>query len=88
VPLARLGDVEPVHAMTVHRSQGSQFGAVTVFTAPSRSPLATREMFYTALTRAQGSVRVVGSVEAVVAAVGRPLARATGLAARLAAPRS
>ena len=87
VPLARLGDVEPVHAMTVHRSQGSQFGAVTVFTAPARSPLATREMFYTALTRAQGSVRVVGSVEAVTAAVRRPLARATGLAARLAGPR-
>ncbi|WP_432505436.1 exodeoxyribonuclease V subunit alpha [Kineococcus arenarius] len=83
VPLARLAAVEPVHAMTVHRSQGSQFGAVTVLAAPARSPLATREMLYTAVTRARHRVRVVGSVEAVTAAVGRPLARATGLAARL-----
>ncbi|MCI2238502.1 exodeoxyribonuclease V subunit alpha [Kineococcus sp. TRM81007] len=84
VPLARLAAVEPVHAMTVHRSQGSQFGAVTVLAAPARSPLATREMLYTAVTRARHRVRVVGSVEAVTAAVQRPLARATGLAARLA----
>ncbi|WP_337059988.1 exodeoxyribonuclease V subunit alpha [Kineococcus sp. G2] len=83
VPLARLAAVEPVHAMTVHRSQGSQFGAVTVLAAPARSPLATREMLYTAVTRARHRVRVVGSVEAVTAAVQRPLARATGLAARL-----
>ncbi|WP_432498066.1 exodeoxyribonuclease V subunit alpha [Kineococcus gypseus] len=84
VPLGRLAAVEPVHAMTVHRSQGSQFGAVTVLAAPARSPLATREMLYTAVTRARHRVRVVGSVEAVTAAVQRPLARATGLAARLA----
>ncbi|WP_328292588.1 exodeoxyribonuclease V subunit alpha [Kineococcus sp. NBC_00420] len=83
VPLARLAAVEPVHAMTVHRSQGSQFDTVTVLAAPERSPLATREMFYTALTRAKVRVRVVGSAEAVAAAVSRPLARATGLADRL-----
>ncbi|MBB2900323.1 exodeoxyribonuclease V alpha subunit [Kineococcus radiotolerans] len=83
VPLARLAAVEPVHAMTVHRSQGSQFDVVTVLAAPERSPLATREMFYTALTRAKVRVRVVGSPEAVAAAVSRPLARATGLAERL-----
>ena len=83
VPLARLAAVEPVHAMTVHRSQGSQFDTVTVLTAPERSPLATREMLYTALTRAKVRVRVVGSAAAVTAAVSRPLARATGLAERL-----
>ncbi len=83
VPLARLASVEPVHAMTVHRSQGSQFDTVTVLAAPETSPLATREMFYTALTRARSRVRVVGSARAVAAAVERPLARATGLAERL-----
>jgi exodeoxyribonuclease V alpha subunit len=83
VPLARLAAVEPVHAMTVHRSQGSQFETVTVLAAPERSPLATREMFYTALTRARSRVRVVGSAQAVAAAVQRPLARASGLAERL-----
>nr|WP_281373249.1 exodeoxyribonuclease V subunit alpha [Kineococcus aurantiacus] len=83
VPLARLAAFEPVHAMTVHRSQGSQFETVTVLAAPQTSPLATREMFYTALTRARSRVRVVGSAQAVAAAVARPVARATGLADRL-----
>jgi len=83
VALSRLAEVETLHAMSVHRSQGSQFAAVSVLAAPAVSPLATREMLYTAITRARQQVRVVGSAEAVAAAVGRPLARATGLAARL-----
>jgi exodeoxyribonuclease V alpha subunit len=83
VPLGRLGDVVPLHALTVHRSQGSQFGRVTVLLPEAASPLATREMLYTAVTRAMGSVHLVGSPEAVAAAVGRPVARATGLRERL-----
>nr|WP_276610956.1 AAA family ATPase [Kineococcus siccus] len=83
VPLSRLAEVETLHAMSVHRSQGSQFAAVSVLAAPATSPLATREMLYTAITRARRQVRVIGSAAAVTAAVGRPLARATGLAARL-----
>ncbi len=83
VPLGRLSDVRPVHAMTVHRSQGSQFGAVTVLLPAAASPLGTRGTLYTAVTRAQGRVRVVGSAEAVRAAVTRPVARATGLRERL-----
>ena len=84
LPLSRLGDVRPVHAMTVHRSQGSQFRRVTVVLPPASSPLGTRETLYTAVTRASHEVRVVGSAEAVLAAVARPVARATGLQARLA----
>jgi exodeoxyribonuclease V alpha subunit len=83
VALGRLADVVPLHALTVHRSQGSQFGRVTVLLPEAGSPLATREMLYTAVTRAMGSVHLVGSPEAVVAAVGRPVARATGLQQRL-----
>ncbi|WP_369069829.1 exodeoxyribonuclease V subunit alpha [Kineococcus terrestris] len=83
VPLSRLADLDVLHAMTVHRSQGSQFAAVTVVAAPATSPLATREMLYTALTRARARVRLIGSAEAVEAAVRRPLARASGLADRL-----
>ena len=84
VPLGRLADVRPLHAMTVHRSQGSQFARVTVLLPPADSPLGTRETLYTAVTRAAKGVRVVGSEEAVRAAVLRPVARATGLRARLA----
>ena len=83
VPLVRLGAVRPLHAMTVHRSQGSQFGRITVVLPPAGSPLGTRETLYTAVTRATSHVRVIGSAEALVAAVARPAARATGLRERL-----
>jgi len=75
----RLPAVEPVHAMTVHRAQGSQFTGVTVLLPPASSPLLTRELLYTAITRAREHVRVVGSDEAVRAAVERPVRRASGL---------
>jgi exodeoxyribonuclease V alpha subunit len=83
VPLMRLGAVRSLHAMTVHRSQGSQFERITVLLPPATSPLGTRETLYTAVTRAKEHVRVIGSAEALVAAVGRPAARATGLRQRL-----
>jgi exodeoxyribonuclease V alpha subunit len=83
VPLVRLGAVRPLHAMTVHRSQGSQFERITVLLPPAGSPLGTRETLYTAVTRATTHVRVIGSPQALVEAVGRPAARATGLRERL-----
>ena len=54
-PLApsRLAEVATVHAMTVHRGQGSQFARVTVVLPPAESPLLTRELLYTAVTRAR-----------------------------------
>lgn len=83
---ARLADVQTVHAMTVHRAQGSQFASVTVVLPPAESPLLTRELLYTAITRARERVRVVGSEAAVRAAVARPVARASGLRHRLGTP--
>jgi len=75
----RLPPVETVHAMTVHRAQGSQFTTVSLVLPPPDSPLLTRELLYTALTRARRTVRVIGTADAVRAAVGRPVRRASGL---------
>ncbi|GAA4428924.1 exodeoxyribonuclease V subunit alpha [Georgenia halophila] len=75
----RLPPVETVHAMTVHRGQGSQFRAVSLVLPPASSPLLTRELLYTAVTRAREAVRVVGTAEAVRIAVERPVRRASGL---------
>ncbi|MFJ4231403.1 exodeoxyribonuclease V subunit alpha [Cellulosimicrobium cellulans] len=75
----RLPPVETVHAMTVHRAQGSQFDRVTLVLPPATSPLLTRELLYTAVTRAQSFVRVVGSKDAVRTAVTSPVHRASGL---------
>jgi len=80
---ARLGAVETVHAMTIHKSQGSQFGTAAVLLPPPDSPLLTRELLYTGVTRAQERLLLVGSEEAVRAAVTRPVARASGLRERL-----
>jgi exodeoxyribonuclease V alpha subunit len=80
---SRLSDVETMHAMTIHKSQGSQASEVTVLLPPVESRLLTRELFYTAVTRAKAKVRVVGSEASVRAAIDRRAVRATGLALRL-----
>jgi exodeoxyribonuclease V alpha subunit len=81
---SRLTDVETMHAMTVHKSQGSQAARITVLLPPDESRLLTRELLYTALTRAEQKVSVVGTPAAVRSAVLRPAQRASGLADRLA----
>ncbi|MDS0337542.1 exodeoxyribonuclease V subunit alpha, partial [Mycobacterium intracellulare] len=80
---SRLGEVETMHAMTIHKSQGSQADEVTVLIPPEDSRLLTRELFYTAVTRAQTRVRVVGPEASVRAAIERRAMRATGLRQRL-----
>ncbi|MCW2697286.1 MAG: recD [Modestobacter sp.] len=82
VPLSRLSSVATAHALTVHRSQGSQYEDVTVVLPSESSAILTRELLYTAVTRASRRVRVVGSEEAVRAAVGRQVVRASGLRRR------
>jgi exodeoxyribonuclease V alpha subunit len=79
----RLGSVDTVHAMTVHKSQGSQFDAVAVILPDAESPILTRELLYTAVTRAQQQLTVVGTEDSIRAAVARPIARASGLRERL-----
>ncbi|USQ76138.1 exodeoxyribonuclease V subunit alpha [Ornithinimicrobium cryptoxanthini] len=81
---SRLGDVDTMHAMTIHKAQGSQAREITVLLPDSDSPLLTRELFYTAVTRAEEKVRVVGGEEVVRAAVARQVQRASGLRQRLA----
>jgi len=79
----RLSGVDTVHAMTVHKSQGSQAHTVSVVLPEPESRLLTRELFYTAVTRAQHRVRVVGTQAAVRAGIERRVQRASGLAERL-----
>ncbi|CAN5690462.1 exodeoxyribonuclease V subunit alpha [soil metagenome] len=81
---SRLADVETMHAMTIHKSQGSQADEVTVLLPPQDSRLLTRELFYTAVTRAKVKIRVVGTEADVRAALARRVVRATGLRQRLA----
>jgi exodeoxyribonuclease V alpha subunit len=83
-PPVRLDAIQTVHAMTVHRAQGSQFDSVSFVLPPPDSPLLTRELLYTAVTRARRRVLIIGSEEAIRRAIQRPANRASGLRHRLA----
>jgi len=83
VPVTRLEDVATVHALTIHKSQGSEYDHAIVVLPEARSRLLTRELLYTGVTRAAKRVTVIGSREVIEAAIKRPIRRATGLANRL-----
>ena len=80
---SRLEDLETVHAMTIHKSQGSQFAHVVVVMPDATSQILTRELLYTAITRAKDGVTLVGSEAAVRGAVTRRVSRASGLRSTL-----
>ncbi|MFF2084383.1 AAA family ATPase [Nocardia sp. NPDC058176] len=71
--------VVTVFAMTIHRSQGSQYDTVSVVLPDPESTLLTRELLYTAITRARTHVRVIGTEDSIRAAIGRRVLRASGL---------
>ncbi|MGH9169406.1 MAG: exodeoxyribonuclease V subunit alpha [Acidimicrobiales bacterium] len=80
---SRLGRADTAWVMTVHKAQGSEFEEVALLLPEPVSRILTRELLYTALTRARQRVILVGSEESLRAAVNRRVARASGLAARL-----
>lgn len=75
-----LDDATDLHAMTIHKSQGSQFTQVSVVLPPAGSALLTRELIYTAVTRAEHGVRIYGTWETLTQAIATPVRRASGLA--------
>ncbi|MFM9024242.1 MAG: exodeoxyribonuclease V subunit alpha [Planctomycetaceae bacterium] len=84
LPVSRLEDIDTVHALTIHKSQGSEYEHVVVVLPERTSRIVTRELLYTGVTRARKRVTVVGSREVIEAAIQTPIRRATGLAQRLA----
>ncbi len=80
---SRLPACETTYAMTIHKSQGSQFAHVAVVLTPEPSPVLTRELLYTALTRASEQVTVLGREPILRATLTRPIQRASGLQERL-----
>jgi exodeoxyribonuclease V alpha subunit len=75
----RLAAVDTVYAMTVHKSQGSQYEAVAFLVPGPDSRVLTRELLYTAVTRARERLIVVGPESSIRAAIERPISRASGL---------
>ena len=85
---ARLPEHETVFAMTVHKSQGSEFDRVLLVLPERDSPLLTRELVYTGLTRARTSVELWADEPVLRAAIGRQVLRGSGLRDALWAPLS
>lgn len=84
VPPLRLPFAEPAFAMTVHKSQGSEFEEVLIILPSHDTPVLTRELLYTAISRARTKVELWCSEEILTAAVSRKVARASGLSEMLA----
>ena len=75
----QLPSTDTAHAMTIHKSQGSQFERVIVLVPGEESRLLTRELLYTGVTRAKSDVTVVGTEAAIRAAIARQVTRSSGL---------
>jgi exodeoxyribonuclease V alpha subunit len=84
-PLGALrGSLQPAFAMTVHKSQGSEFDHIALVLPDEDLPLNTREILYTALTRARRSVTIIGRPSVFEKGVERRVNRLTGIADHLA----
>lgn len=76
---ARLPQFSDAFALSVHKAQGSEFDEVLIVLPDEDVPLLTRELLYTAVSRARQRVRLVGSRQVVLAALGRRAQRYSGL---------
>ena len=70
--------------MTIHKSQGAEFDAVTLVLPDYDVPVLTRELFYTGLTRGRERLAILAEPSSVEHAVNRRVARVSGLADRIA----
>lgn len=78
-PPLRLPDHETVYAMSVHKSQGSEFDDVLFITPDRDTQVMTRELIYTAITRAKEKIQVWGKEDVFLTAIQRRIQRSSGL---------
>jgi exodeoxyribonuclease V alpha subunit len=76
---AELPQFEVCYAMTVHKSQGSEYDNLVVILPDENSPLLTRELVYTAVTRTKKSLTIAGSSKAFLQSINNESTRYSGL---------
>ncbi len=79
IPVSRLPVHETVYAITVHKSQGSEFDRVVLILPDRFSPVITRELIYTAITRSKGYLEIWGNEHCFVEGVKGRIKRVSGL---------
>ena len=80
---AALPPHDTAFALTVHKSQGSEFDHAALVLPASKSRVLARELVYTAITRARKTVRIVGARDVLASAIATPTRRDSGLFARM-----
>ena len=80
---ARLPSWQPAYASTVHKAQGSEFTEVLLVLPEADTPVLSRELLYTGITRARRTIRVYGRRELLVQGMRRRMVRHSGLAEAL-----
>jgi len=78
-----LPEHETAFAMTVHKSQGSEYDRVFLFLPDADSPVLNRELLYTGITRARRSLTVCGRKEILAAALSRKVSRYSALTEKI-----
>lgn len=88
VPVAQLPPVQTAFAMTIHKSQGSEFGHVALLLPGAETPVLTREALYTGITRARSRLTLAAEdAEVLRRAISRRTQRISGLGRLLRPPR-
>jgi exodeoxyribonuclease V alpha subunit len=82
-PAGRLPPSETAYAMTVHRSQGSEFDRILLILPSGQNPIVTRELLYTAVSRARRDVEIWSDPRTIREACSRKVKRHSGLIDRL-----
>ena len=80
---SRLPSFDKVYAMTIHKSQGSEFDEVFILYPPQDSPVLTRELLYTGITRAKKTCAIVADKAILKTSIQHKTKRDSGLGERL-----
>ncbi|MTI88058.1 MAG: exodeoxyribonuclease V subunit alpha [Balneolaceae bacterium] len=83
VSASRLSEYEPAYALTIHKSQGSEFDDIAIVLPNRINPLLSKELLYTAVTRARHSVLVIGDEEVIKSTIEASVYRNSGLKQRI-----
>ena len=86
IPPYRLPAHETAYAMTIHKSQGSEFDEVLMVLPEKDTPILTRELLYTGITRARRNLSILSPESVIRLAVSRQIERTSGLRDLLAIP--
>ena len=80
-PYKLLDELELAYAVTIHKSQGSEFDHAALILPSQRTPVVTRELVYTAVTRARRRLSLYADERILSAAIATRTERRSGLAA-------